>query len=110
VVSWCIRLIVLFSVQLILQGAYDVGIMGTILVGLPAVVWDICAYAEAGSKKGPPVNVCLEYDINDDVDGAIHILDSIYSSGSMAYAEYCELHEAICDIYIPITGRPWESE
>ena len=47
-VSWCIKLIVLFSVQLILQGAYDVGIMGTMLVALPAVVWDICEYAESG--------------------------------------------------------------
>ena len=44
--SWCIKLIVLFSVLLILQGAYDIGVLGAVLVAITAVIWAVCSYID----------------------------------------------------------------
>ena len=44
--SWCLRLIVLFSVILILKGAYDIDVMGAVLVAITSVVWTVCAYID----------------------------------------------------------------
>ena len=38
---WCVRCIALFAVLLILQGAYDVDVMGAVLVSAMAVVWAV---------------------------------------------------------------------
>lgn len=46
VTSWCIKLIVLFAVLLILKGAYDIGVLGAVLVTIAAVVWAACSYID----------------------------------------------------------------
>ena len=47
----------------------------------------------------PAADVAPVAEINDAVDEAIRILNAIWSSGRITYNTYCELHDAICDIY-----------
>ena len=47
VFTWGMKLLTLFTVNLILQGQHGVGTVGIILVCLVAVVWDVCTYVEA---------------------------------------------------------------
>ena len=50
-VSWCIRFIVLFSVLLILRGAYDIDVMGIILVSIVAVIWAVVSYIDRNDRR-----------------------------------------------------------
>lgn len=47
----------------------------------------------------PAADVVPIAKINDAVDEALRILDAINSSGCITYNTYCELHNAICEIY-----------
>lgn len=46
----------------------------------------------------PPADVRPVVDIDEVVDEAIRVLNAINASGSMDYADYCELHDAVCAI------------
>ena len=46
--SWCIKLIVLLSVLIILQGSVDIGALGCVLITIVAVIWAACSYVDAG--------------------------------------------------------------
>ena len=48
----------------------------------------------------PPADVRTAIEIDDAVDEAIRILNAINTSGRLNYGDYCELHDAICSIWI----------